>query len=300
MSQELHDYLQEGDERYAQHWDKEADFWGANGFYARLAEKMCLAPSSLHVDSCSGRADLLAELRLRHPDAGLLGVEIKPPLITRSITALESRRLQGIGYVDLTYRIAHNAVIHTEYEWRPDNVKTPLLRKGGPIALVCDDIRKHKLVEQILAGEKIDSGSCGFSGGTQELIARAPFPARIKDRADAQARLVQIQQDLQHGTYQFMSKTVKPGGKFHLYERASFGEDATSIDIASTVGSWMGKYTKYWDNPVIHLFDRRVLNMVQPGEGLTWQSHTNEGVQRATVPCTVFMCTLTRNEEKMV
>jgi hypothetical protein len=171
--------------------------------------------------------------------------------------------------------------------------------RGGEIGLICDDMRTHKVLDALLGGEKIDSGSFGNPGGLANLCTLAPFKVGILDDAEQKSRLAQITTDLRAGVYRFMAEKIKPGGRLHLYERAYFDGPPKGEDVLQTVRNIMGPEARYWKDPQIRIAKAIILNLNEVGSGITWHSHQDEAasLEASQDPLVLFTCSLERTAE---
>jgi hypothetical protein len=276
------DFLHARDMEYCKGWLQHNDQYEDWNVYLEAAE-MLQPTRGIHVDLGSGIGGLMYRLKEQNPALTVIGVDNNQIMAAAASKILQNSNIPVLEVSQVEEKKMTDGKIVRGYK-KIKKIKSRNVLKRGQVSIICDDIRKMTVVREILGGEKVDSASFMFPGGSIRMSLEEQNQMDFHEEHLFE-RQKEIMETIRRSAGTFVSKNVKQGGKVLLVERVGVYSIEKPEDIPTFIAERIfADEQKNWQ-----LMDRKNLVIgghYAPMKGVTGQiSHSfnvNSGVELTT------------------
>ncbi len=232
--------------QYADSWAKDAAFWFDKGLYLVALKAIDPKPGETHVDVGSGTGVLVSILKELNPDSVVYGIDENEQLLMDAFQAMEAHRVPAniAGSKEIIFKpdgtVMHEPAFHKQME-------TLDLTARDKIHLICDDIRKCKVIDRILGDRKIDSGSLLMPGCSLSQCFQEPFKFGMAEDAELRQRAVFIADIIRKKTFEFMARKLKENGRLVVGDRMMLPEGHEMAFINASIRTKLASLCEYFE-----------------------------------------------------
>jgi SAM-dependent methyltransferase len=240
----LRDVVLQGDAEYANRWSNDADLWANAGVYEKVAKTLDLVENDVHVDIGCGLGDLLGELYFRQPNSTIIGVDRNPYMLQAAGKSLMFSGVRTLMCLAADFGFS-NGSLRRRFEYHP-KFESHEPGKKGEVTLVGDDARSLKVLDRVLGGRDVSSGSFVLPGISRVGIYEHPYQVADLTEQNMRDRTNELMRDIRKAVYKYMAKKLKKDGVLVVADR--FGVVNSTIDsVISDIFKLMGDDANLFD-----------------------------------------------------